>query len=118
MINVIEKNNYKWSSGDKISIKYVNFDGKQRTYRPDFIIENKTLIEIKPKRLMKSPENILKKKAAIKYCNKKGLNYKMIDIKQISFNKTISLYKSGDIVLIDRYKNKLNDIIIKLERSK
>jgi len=118
MIYVIEKNNYKWSNGEKISIKYINFDGKERTYRPDFVIENKYLIEVKPKKMMDTPQNRIKKVAAIEFCEKNGLEYRMVDVKNLDIKETISLYKSGKITFVNKYKNRMEDMICKLEMKK
>ena len=49
MILVIERFNISWSNGEKIKITYKNFSGINRNYFPDFLLNNKYIIEIKPK---------------------------------------------------------------------
>mgnify|MGYP000107791976 CR=1 FL=1 len=43
-----ELKNKQWTTGEKIRIPYINYNGANRTYAPDFIVEDKYLIEIKP----------------------------------------------------------------------
>ena len=115
MICVIEKKGYKWESAEnkKYYIKYINFDGREKTYIPDFIINDKILVEIKPKKLMDTPTNSLKKKAAIEFCLKNGLEYRMVDMRIVEQEKLIDLFLSGQIILINRYKERLQKIIDK-----
>jgi hypothetical protein len=105
MIKVIEKNRIEWKSAErKINIKYVDYDGKERTYRPDFILENKILIEIKPKKLMETPNNIRKKEAAVSYCEKNGFEYRMVDIKIMDTEEIINLWQNKKIKFIKKYE--------------
>jgi hypothetical protein len=109
MINVIEKNNYKWENGEqkKLTIKYVNYDGTKRTYRPDFLVEDKWLVEVKPKRLMETPNNKLKKEAALIFCEKHNYEYQMIEPKPLTEEEIEKLYENGQIKLLLKYKEKL-----------
>lgn len=65
-------------TAENISIPY-EFNGVQRTYRPDYIVENKYMVEIKPTRLHKTPNVEAKQKAAIEYCKNNNLEYLLID---------------------------------------
>jgi len=73
------ENDGKFKSAEKIRIPY-QFDGKQRTYAPDFIMGNK-LIEIKPLKLHDSPNNLAKFSAAKTFCDLNGLFFEVIDVK-------------------------------------
>lgn len=78
----LDKNNIKWESAEqkKFNIKYNNYDGTDRTYRPDFfLVETNTLVEIKPIRLQNSPLILLKTKAATDFATKNNLTYKIMD---------------------------------------
>jgi transposase len=77
----LDKNNIPWTPAEKkkYTIPYINWDGAERTYRPDFLINNDTLIEIKPKRLQKSPNVMAKTKAALIWAAENGLKYEIID---------------------------------------
>lgn len=118
MIQVIEKKNYKWRSAETgdLGMKYIDIDGTERTYKADFLVNESILIEIKPKKLMETVNNILKKKAAIVFCKQSGYKYRMIDVKILDIKKIIDLYKNSLIVFTDKYKQKLEKIICKLER--
>ncbi len=103
----LEENNISWISGESISIEY-KFNGSDRTYRPDFIVNNEIIVEIKPERLHNTPNVLAKKKAAEKYCKKNRLKYKIIDM-NIDTDK-ILLYKK-DIKFLDKYEEKFNAFI-------
>lgn len=112
MINVIERFNLNWESAEQqqYKIKYKNHKKQYRNYFADFIISKKYLVEIKPKNLWNS-ENVLNKKdAAIKFCNKNNLIYKIRDIKPISNNKIKKLYESNTIKFIDRYEKRYKEL--------
>lgn len=79
MIKIIERFKFNWISGETVPIKYIDFLGKERTYFPDFIINEKYMVEIKPKRLHKSDEVIRKSEAATQFCKLNGLVYKLLD---------------------------------------
>ena len=85
-------------------INYI-LNGVPRTYSPDFIVDDKILFEIKPKKLWNCKEVVAKKDAAIKFCKKHGLTYKMVDIapnSQIIKDK----YLNGEIKFMDKYLNR------------
>lgn len=112
MISVIEVKKYKWRSAEikEFDIHYVNYDGTNRTYRPDFILNEKILVEIKPKRLMETPGNILKKEAAIKFCSKKGLEYRLVDVKILETKILIKLFEDGIIRFNKKYQKRMKEI--------
>ena len=111
VILVIEKNGWEWISAEKgLSIKYINYEGTPRTYRADFLIENKILIEVKPKKLMGTINNKLKEKAAIEFCENNGYEYRIVDVKSLSKEQIISLYDSGKIKFIKRYEEKMKEL--------
>jgi len=120
MIYVIEKNRYKWISAEtkELRIPYIDYNGKDKTYVADFFINNSILVEVKPKQLMGTINNRLKKEAAIKFCKIFGYKYVMVDVKLIEVSILIDLYKNGQVVLIEKYNKKLEKIICKLEKKK
>lgn len=73
------ENDGLFQSAEKIRISY-QFNGKNRTYAPDFIVGNR-LIEIKPAKLHDSPNNLAKFAAAKDFCDQNGLTFKVIDVK-------------------------------------
>lgn len=108
MVNVIEKENFKWKSAEskELTIKYVNWDGSERTYRADFLLEDKYLIEIKPSRLKNSVIVNLKKKAAEAFCLDKGLIYKIEDCDPLSTETIKNLKETGLLKFTNKYESK------------
>src|SRR5690606_1391982 len=78
-ILVCERFKLKIRSSENLRIGYKSYNGNNRTYSPDFIVNELFLTEIKPKRLQSTPLNKLKFDAAIKYCNKNNLKFKIKD---------------------------------------
>ena len=120
MIHVIEKSNYKWITAESrdLAIKYKNENGVEKTYFSDFLVENKWLVEIKPEKLMGIKVNVLKKQAAEIFCKERNYEYRMVDIKILPIDELICLYKNKSIKLVDKYKNKLEKILCKLDKKK
>lgn len=108
MINVIEKNNMEWINAESKTyrIDYIDFKGENRTYTADFILNNKYLVEIKPKKLWVSDSVIRKKLSAIKFCEENNLIYKLRDTPNLSSEKLLELYETKQIIFTDRYEEK------------
>lgn len=108
MINVIEANQYKWESGEqsKFKIPYVDYKLTKRTYRPDFIINNSIIVEVKPIKLHKTPLIKIKAKAAKKFCKQHGLTYQLVDATILSAETINALYESDLLIWLPRYKEK------------
>ena len=119
MINVIEAKKLKWRTAETrdLSIKYINYDGTERTYRADFLINEKTMVEVKPIKLFNTPNNLLKKKAAIKFCNKNGYDYKVVDIKLLDINKIVSLYNHKEIKFTKKYEEKYKKYVKRIKNE-
>jgi len=101
----LDESDSNWESAERIKIKYVNWDGKERTYSPDFLVNKKYLIEIKPIKLHKSKIVKLKKEAACKYCEENNLIYQLKDHALLSDREIALLRKSGVIKFTERYEN-------------
>lgn len=113
MIYVIERFNLKWKNGEqkKYKIDYVDWKGNNRTYHPDFLLEEKYLVEIKPKKLWNSDTVKRKQEAAKKWCDENGLTYKLtICLKQLTFKEIKYLIEKGELVFINRYKEKFKNL--------
>lgn len=111
LINVIEKNNWKWKTAETkaLSIPYINWDGKRRTYRADFFIENNLLIECKPKSLHNSPLVLIKKDAAEKFCKENNYTYRIEDVGILSKEEICQLYNDNKIKFTLKYDKMFND---------
>jgi hypothetical protein len=108
MIFVIERFNLSWESGEieKYKIPY-NFDGINKNYFPDFVINEKYVIECKPKKLWKIKINEVKFKFAKDFCDKNNLIFKIKDVTKLKKPELFNLISNGDVVLTNKWKDKL-----------
>lgn len=74
-----ERFGLKIISAEKIRVKYLSYTGNERTYSPDYIVDDKYLVEVKPLRLHNTPLNTLKFESAKKYCSENNLKFKVLD---------------------------------------
>lgn len=111
MINVIERFDIKWKSGEHhdFKIQYTDYNGTVRNYYCDFIINDKYLVEIKPRYLINSKSNILKRNAAIKFCENISMVYKITNCRRLTDDEISILIKNGLVILTDRYNKKYNE---------
>jgi hypothetical protein len=112
MINEIENNNKRWETGEqnKYKIEYVDYEGKNRNYFPDFVIDNKFLIECKPLRLHNTSLVKSKTEAAEKFCKKNGLVYILTCPKKLNSDEVKKLHNLGKIKFLDRYEEKYQQL--------
>ena len=103
MIYVIEPNNYKWESAEqkRLAMPYIDHLGHKRTYQADFLLNGSILIEVKPKALMETALNKLKKEAALIFCAKNNYKYRMVDVKTIENEELGHLLTKGVVKLSD-----------------
>lgn len=78
-ILVCERFNLKIMPAEKIRIKYLSYTGNERTYSPDYVVDDKYLVEVKPQKLHTTPLNVLKFESAKKYCKENNLKFKVLD---------------------------------------
>jgi len=111
MIKVIEKENLKWKTTEskEFAIPYINYDGVERNYFPDFLLEGNRLIECKPKRLHASVSVLLKKEAAERYCLKRNWTYELLEPEMLSEEEILEIYKLGLIKFLPRYEEKFKE---------
>jgi hypothetical protein len=111
MINEIEYNDSSWESGEqkKYKIPYIDWDGKNRNYFPDFIVDNKYMIECKPLNLQTSASVLCKKQAAEIFCKDIGLKYVLLEPALITTDEIKKLYKLGNIKFLPKYEKKFLD---------
>lgn len=67
------------------------------------MIEDRYLVECKPKKLWNSLSVTLKKDAAINKCKDWGFKYKMVAPRILSDDEILNLYNSKEIKFLDRY---------------
>lgn len=109
MINVIEKENLRWETAEKrkYKIKYIDFKGEERNYFPDFLINGKKLVEVKPERLKNSKTVIIKSEAAEKFCKKSGYKFEIVTPTLLMDDEIKSLYLNKEIKFTERYEKKI-----------
>ena len=69
---------------NRIKIKYISNNGTSHYYIPDLLISNKTLEEVKPKKLLALYDNPEKFNAAKEYCKQHGLKFRIITEKELN----------------------------------
>lgn len=107
-----------WKTGEtkEFCIEYISYDGKKRTYRPDFIVGNK-MIEIKPKRLHETPLVKLKAEAGIQKCKDLNLIYNLIDV-EICSTKIEKALNEGLVRFAGDYEKRFRKYIAKVKPVK
>lgn len=112
MLEVIEQYNFQWKTAENndLRIPYMHYNGSERTYTADFLIENKYLVEIKPYRLIHTPLITIKTNAAIEFCYKNGLIFVITDI-DINHNKIIKMYQDKTLKLTERTTKLMEDYL-------
>lgn len=110
VVKTLEAENKDWKDANKIRIKYI-FNGSEKTYTPDFIVDNIFLIEIKPLKLHSSSMVIAKSNAANEYCQKNNLQFLLIDPPMLTQKEIHQLYVDNKIKFIERYEIKYQKLI-------
>ena len=107
MINVIEDKQLKWRSAETadLKIKYKDWEGKDRTYTADFLVEEEFLVEVKPEKLKSSRAVRLKQDAATIFCKDKGYEYQIVDPVVLTDDEFKKLYLTKQIRFIKRYED-------------
>ncbi len=98
MINHLEYNNIPYLCENRCpDIKYFDSQkNKERTYNPDFFVNSKTIVEIKPAAFWKRKNVLDKAKYAIEFCERNNLKYEMIDY-PVKIEPIIEKYLNGKI---------------------
>jgi hypothetical protein len=119
LVNYVDRFNMKFESGEKAkwAIEYVTPMGKMGTYFPDYIINDKYMVEIKPKSLVNTPLVKAKTLAAVAYCDTHCLKYKIITPQKLSEDFITKMIEDCIIILTDTYKTKFYDRKNKQEPS-
>lgn len=97
-------------SAASIRIKYVDYDNKEKTYSPDFLLDDK-IIEVKPKKLLGSASNLQKFQAARDLLGDKFIVMTDRDINRLDKDKIKELVDLGRVRFIERYKKKYEEML-------
>lgn len=101
----------KIESAEKIKINYNNYEGTERTYRPDFLIlAERKIIEIKPSKLINTDLVQRKFKALQLWCENNGYTCEIKDI-AIDLNKITEYHIKGILLFEKKYLEKYLKIV-------
>lgn len=108
MIKVIERFKFKWRTAEtkEFQIAYFDYNNTLKNYFPDFILNEKFLIEVKPKNLWSTPKVQAKSAAAIDFCKSKNLKYKLCCSSFLTRKEIDHLYDNKSIQWTPRYEKK------------
>ena len=103
LVNYIERFKMKMINAECsiYAIKYKDYKGIDRTYFADYIINDKYMIEIKPKNLHNSYLVQLKANAAIEYCKNNNHKYKLIEPVKIKKEQIQELIDNKTLIFTD-----------------
>jgi len=112
MINVIEKNGWRWENAEqkKYAIPYTNWEGMTRTYFADFLVNGNLLVECKPTRLHNSITVNSKRAGAMTFCAKNNLTYRVECPILLTNDEIENLHDNGEIKFLPRYEEKYSRI--------
>lgn len=104
----LNEHNISWVSAERkeFKVEYKDVLGKKRNYFPDFLVEQKKIVECKPKKLWFTPNVLAKTKAAKSFFEKRGLEFELVDPGTFEHEKIKALIDSGTVVLTKRYQEK------------
>lgn len=93
---------HRIESAEHIKIGY-RFNDKAHNYLPDFIVDGKAMVEIKPECHWAQPVIKSKCVAARQYCSERGLSFEMIAW-PIHKQRIGQLIKDGEVTIVNRDK--------------
>ena len=103
----LDKSGIKWKSAGNVRIDY-EFNGNKRTYTPDFLV-GENLVEVKPLKLIGTPNVQAKQDAAVNYCKVNNLQYEIVDVSLVELHELIKLHESGVVKFTKRYEQKFSE---------
>lgn len=107
----LEESGIRWKTGEynNFNIPYT-LNGKNRNYWPDFILEEKDVIEVKAESFKHDATTLEKACAAKLYCENRGMSYQIVNIKvnnrkiKIALDKgLIKFAKDGELRFLKRF---------------
>jgi len=99
---------YRTMETAKDAIPYIWRD-VERNYYPDFLVDEKQIVEIKPKRLWNTPLITVKRLAAEEYCRNRGWTYQMIDPDIIPPSTIQTIIQEKRLVFVPKYQIKFEE---------
>lgn len=108
VVSVLEASGSSWRPAESLELRipYVDPLGSARTYTADFLVDEKVLIECKPKRLVNTPLVRAKAEAAVRFCADRGLEYRIESVMVLPEEQIKHLRESGLVRFLPRYEKK------------
>jgi hypothetical protein len=107
-----QKKSFCTGESRKTVIQYIDPLGQTRNYFPDFVVEEKHIVEVKPKRLWNTPTITAKRLAAEEWCKQRNMDYSLYDPK-IDVDKIKRLWESNRIKWVKGYEQKFLEFLKK-----
>lgn len=103
-----DNNNIKYQTMEnrKYAIPYTNQEGVERRYYPDLLLDDGTVIEVKPKKLLEIKTNISKFKRAKEIYGNKFKIMTEEDITVLTTEQIKELRENKQLIFTDRYEEK------------
>lgn len=113
----LENNGDVWETAEcrKYMMPYTDPLGTERNYFADFIVNNEYMVDVKPKRLWRTPLVTSKLKAAIVFCSDNGLRYRLKDPETIKEEQILQLIESGLLKFTATYQKKFEERMVKIK---
>lgn len=99
-----------WKSAESMSVTY-KLNGVAHKYKPDFIVDDKVVVEIKPAKMTELKINKLKFEAAREQFTKLGLEYQVVSPPAVSKKVLNDLINTGKIRIVDHLVKKFKKFI-------
>ncbi len=112
IINVLEKCGYSYRSAEssELSIPYMDDKGNNRTYKADFFVDDRMLIEVKPDELKNIKINRIKFDAACKFCVENGFEFIVDNTDIISYDMLKDLYDTNKLFFVKKWEDRFKTI--------
>lgn len=97
----LDRLEYKWTKKHGLSISYYDTEGIQRRYVPDFYVkdgEEEWVEEVKPSSMVNNPDVLVKRAAAICFCQAKGWDYRMVTEHELGIQGNSAVEFKEDVV--------------------
>lgn len=105
-----EKNGSTWRTAEtaEFTVEYVDPYGKTKKHYPDFFVDNKFVVEVKPRAHQKGKIVVAKAESMKKFCLAHGYIYQMISPRKIDKKELQTLIDAKQVIFTDDCKDKID----------
>lgn len=90
-----------------------NYKGRVRQYHPDFLCNSNAVIEVKSKREIAKPMNLIKATCCAEYCEHRGMDYRIVTEDNLSSDAEI-MARSATSAWLDEHKSNAGNLPMQL----